>query len=901
MTAVVDSGRVDSDAEATSSAGPLDGDHRRYRLAVGTELIGEYQDSGLQRPKYLVQRADGQVMQLSGLLYRVACSLDGRDTAEIAAELSAELGRDLTADQVAFLVEERLDHVGIIAPDGKDAEDRETIGNRETIHAPVTSDLLLALRYRVGVVPAEVAWRVAGVFRPFFLRPVWTAALAAFAAVLGGIVARGDLVSQGLAGVEQLVQAPHLILLVLVLSIVSLTFHECGHVAACRYGGARPGDMGVGLYIVWPAFYSTVTDSYRLDRVGRLRTDLGGVYFNAVFMTGVGLLYLYSGEPWLLIALIALLTETLWQFLPSIRFDGYYILADLVGVPELFTYLKPAVLSLLPGRPTHPRVRELRPWARRVIVTWVAVTVPTLLVYLVAFLFLLPFVLPVAWRAFLDYLGTLDTAVRTGDVVTTAIGVFQLLLLVLPWVGAVLMTGLIGGQLRGLAVARWGWAWAQPGAWAGVRRVAARLAVGALTVALLWRVATVAASVPPSAAEARITASALGVLRLGRDAAPGVAAGEGAVRDQLVAYAWASGALDRHTDVLTGARELAVLSCIVLVGCFLTAARAARWRPWTVALPLASVAAMGPAVTALAQLGPAVVGAAWVALGATFLLRAWRPSRGRHRPRSRARPSVLVPAGLACVAAGIWTAPLLAAPLALGAILLVLQGRRPHSLPSWAGLVLVAFGATQLAAYTAPALLAVPAGGLSGPEREVLLLVAGLVAVGALVVRGLAETAAAGGALVALAALPVFGAGSLLPLVVAATALLGALVTHAVTQQPVGSRPHPLLRAALAVPVLVLVVVGALFLPARAPDPVHRELADWLTDPASPAPTLATPPALWADLVRNGVPVGRLRLVEEESPDPAGWTVAVGDPEPGPRARVVFGDGPSALTVLGPG
>ena len=36
--------------------------------------------------------------------------------------------------------------------------------------------------------------------------------------------------------------------------------------------------MGFGLYLVWPALYSTVTDSYRLARVGRLRTDLGGVY-----------------------------------------------------------------------------------------------------------------------------------------------------------------------------------------------------------------------------------------------------------------------------------------------------------------------------------------------------------------------------------------------------------------------------------------------------------------------------------------------------------------------------------------------------------------------------------------------------------------------------------------------
>ena len=40
--------------------------------------------------------------------------------------------------------------------------------------------------------------------------------------------------------------------------------------------------MGAGLYLVWPAFYTDVTDSYRLDRGGRIRTDLGGLYFNAI-------------------------------------------------------------------------------------------------------------------------------------------------------------------------------------------------------------------------------------------------------------------------------------------------------------------------------------------------------------------------------------------------------------------------------------------------------------------------------------------------------------------------------------------------------------------------------------------------------------------------------------------
>jgi hypothetical protein len=56
------------------------------------------------------------------------------------------------------------------------------------------------------------------------------------------------------------------------IDLTSAVFHQCEHVSACRYGGAKPGVMALGLYLVWPARYSTVTDSYRLSRAGRLRT-----------------------------------------------------------------------------------------------------------------------------------------------------------------------------------------------------------------------------------------------------------------------------------------------------------------------------------------------------------------------------------------------------------------------------------------------------------------------------------------------------------------------------------------------------------------------------------------------------------------------------------------------------
>ena len=41
--------------------------------------------------------------------------------------------------------------------------------------------------------------------------------------------------------------------------------------------------------------------------------------------------------------------------------------STLIGVPDLFSRLGPVLASAIPGRPTHPRVCELKPWVRRTI------------------------------------------------------------------------------------------------------------------------------------------------------------------------------------------------------------------------------------------------------------------------------------------------------------------------------------------------------------------------------------------------------------------------------------------------------------------------------------------------------------------------------------------------------
>src|SRR5256714_15659827 len=99
--------------------------------------------------------------------------------------------------------------------------------------------------------------------------------------------------------------------------------HEWAHGTACSYGGARPGVMGAGIYIVFPAFYTDVTDAYRLGKGGRLRTDLGGVYFNTIFILATPGAYPLTGfEPLLLMSPFQHL-RIMHPFFAFLRLDGY--------------------------------------------------------------------------------------------------------------------------------------------------------------------------------------------------------------------------------------------------------------------------------------------------------------------------------------------------------------------------------------------------------------------------------------------------------------------------------------------------------------------------------------------------------------------------------------------------
>jgi putative peptide zinc metalloprotease protein len=430
------------------------------RLADGVELLGEYQGSGYSQPPSLVRRADGQVIQMSRLLYQVTCRIDGsRGPAAIAERVSEDLGRSLTADQVRHLITSKLLPLGIVADEGAPA-------------VPPKADPLLALRARGTLLPERAANAAGVLLRPLFGGPLVLAVVASVVAVDYWLFA-----AHGLGGgLQQVLRDPVDLLIVLGLTLVSAVFHECGHAVGCRYGGARPGVIGVGIYLVWLSFFTNVTDSYRLSRAGRLRTDLGGLYFNLIFILALAGIYEVTSAEVLLLVIAITHLEMVEQLLPFVRFDGYFILSDLVGVPDLFARVAPILRNALSRGHSDPRVTGLRRPARIVVTGWVLCVIPLLTLSMGYLVLHLPGINRALWHAASRQAHLASTAAAGHDYAMAAVAAIGVALLALSLAGSLYI---VIGLARRLATAGLRWSAGHPG-----RRLLAALAGLAAMAAL---------------------------------------------------------------------------------------------------------------------------------------------------------------------------------------------------------------------------------------------------------------------------------------------------------------------------------------------------------------------------------------------------------------------------------
>ncbi|MEY2516338.1 MAG: putative peptide zinc metalloprotease protein [bacterium] len=435
------------------------------RLAEGIELVGRFEDSGFKEAPYIARRSDGQMVQMPSMLYALAEVIDGQaDETELAARFSERIERQVEPDMVASLLDEQLRPLGVVA---------ERDGSSPAIEKV---DPLLALKFRTKVIPDGVVRSITTIFKPLFWPPVVVVVVLGFIAL--------DVWLFGVHGVSQslrkVIYDPSLMFMLFGGVVLATAYHEIGHATGTRYGGAKPGVMGVGVYIVWPAFYTDITDAYRLGKAGRLRADMGGMYFNMVFALTVVALYALTGFEALLLLIVIQTFTIVQQSLPLLRLDGFYIISDLTGVPDMLTRIKPVLRRLIPGREPDARVTELKPWVRKVVTGYICTVVPLIALLFVIMLIHAPRAFATGYDSLAVHYGRLGPELSHGRTGKGILDVFEMLILVLPLAG---ITYTIGRVAKRTGAGAWSWSAAHPARRGGLA-LGTAAAVG--LVAFLW-------------------------------------------------------------------------------------------------------------------------------------------------------------------------------------------------------------------------------------------------------------------------------------------------------------------------------------------------------------------------------------------------------------------------------
>ena len=372
------------------------------------------QAAGYAERQWLVQRGD-RFLQVSELPYRALDLADGhRTVGEIAGELTLMTEWSVAPPDAQRLLD-KLCALGLVADAGAPTE--------HPAYNPPASPLQLSLR--VALLPRWLVDALTNFFRHFyswwFLGP-----MAVLIAISHWWLYSGHGVRQSVEGV---LYQPGGLLAVVCLGIVAGLFHEVGHASALRYGGGRPRAIGFGLYLVYPAFYSDVTDAYRLGRAARVRTDLGGIYFHLIFAFVLIAVAAFTGSSFLLAAALLFNIEALRQFIPFVRLDGYWLLADLTGIPDLFSQAMPFVRRLWPHRFKGERLPALKPWARNVFAVYLLITIPVLVYAFVMMLLYVPTLVEHTARALAFHV---DLVANSGSLATRLLSATQMILLPVP-------------------------------------------------------------------------------------------------------------------------------------------------------------------------------------------------------------------------------------------------------------------------------------------------------------------------------------------------------------------------------------------------------------------------------------------------------------------------------------
>ncbi|KAF0813332.1 hypothetical protein IGB42_02261 [Andreprevotia sp. IGB-42] len=165
--------------------------------------------------------------------------------------------------------------------------------------------------------------------------------------------------------------------------LVAKTLHELAHALVATRLGLRVAHMGVAFVVMWPMLYTDTGESWRLRNARqRLAIASAGILCELA-LAGLATLGWALCEPGALRNALLYLATTSWilslalNASPFMRFDGYFILSDLLDFPNLHerasAMARAAIRRTLLGLP-EAWPEPFAPQQRRLLVAFALIT-----------------------------------------------------------------------------------------------------------------------------------------------------------------------------------------------------------------------------------------------------------------------------------------------------------------------------------------------------------------------------------------------------------------------------------------------------------------------------------------------------------------------------------------------
>lgn len=310
------------------------------RLRIPGHVRAERHRYGGQAWYVLHDRMSGRVHRLTPASYLFAARMDGHRTVDaIWQDLTAELDTDAPGQPAVVQLLMQLHAADLLAGDiPPDAG--EILARRDrTARATLVRNVRSPLSIQVPLLdPDRFLSAALPLVRPLLGRVAFLLWLALLAA--GAVTAWRHWTELSLNFQDRVLNAEGLLALALVYPVMKV-LHELGHGFVAKRFGCEVREMGVMLLVLFPLPYADVSSSAALrSKWRRAAVAFAGIGVEAGLAAAAALVW-EAAEPGLLravafnVMLVGGVSTVLVNGNPLLRFDGYYVLSDLLEVPNL--------------------------------------------------------------------------------------------------------------------------------------------------------------------------------------------------------------------------------------------------------------------------------------------------------------------------------------------------------------------------------------------------------------------------------------------------------------------------------------------------------------------------------------------------------------------------------------